>query len=161
MQRSHKKFIVSISVIAFRQFLIFVRLYLQIYAKVGQITRRANNMKKILYIDDASSMRKLVKMVLGKQFDLALAENGAEGLSQLQTAQFDLIISDINMPIMNGLTFLQKARSLENYKFTPILMMTTEASPEMKSQGKSFGATGWLVKPFDPIKLPDIIRKLM
>lgn len=118
-------------------------------------------MKKILYIDDAASMRKLVMMVLGKDFDLSLAENGADGLTQLQTARFDLIISDINMPVMDGLTFLQNARTLDHYKFTPILMMTTEASAEMKAKGKSFGATGWIVKPFDPNKLPDIIRKLL
>ena len=118
-------------------------------------------MKKLLYIDDASSMRKLVKMVLGKDFDLSLAEDGADGLEQLQKTQFDLIISDINMPIMDGLTFLKEARALNQYKFTPILMMTTEASAEMKAQGKALGATGWLVKPFNPDKLPNIIRKLL
>lgn len=118
-------------------------------------------MKKILYIDDASSMRRLVTMVLGQDFDLALAENGQDALDQIGSQQFDLIISDINMPIMDGLTFLKNARTLDNYKFTPILMMTTEASAQMKAQGKQLGATGWLVKPFDPDKLPNIVRKLV
>lgn len=118
-------------------------------------------MHKILYIDDASSMRKLVKMVLGKDFDLTLAENGQEALSLINEKQFDIILSDVNMPVMDGLTFLTEARKLENYKFTPILMMTTEASAEMKAKGKAGGATGWLVKPFDPQKLPDIIQKLL
>lgn len=118
-------------------------------------------MGKVLYIDDAPSMRKLVDMVLSKDFDLTMAENGQEGLDAIAKDQFDVIISDINMPIMNGLEFLENARANENYKFTPILMMTTEASQEMKAQGKALGATGWIVKPFDPQKLPNIIRKVL
>jgi len=118
-------------------------------------------MTKILYIDDASSMRKLVKMVLDAEYDLTLAENGQEGLDKAKTEQYDLIISDVNMPIMDGLTFLNLIRKEANYKFIPIIMMTTEASPEMKAQGKAGGATGWLVKPFDPAKLSNIIKKLV
>ena len=118
-------------------------------------------MGKVLYIDDASSMRKLVDMVLSNDFDLTMAENGQEGLDAIQNDQFDVIISDINMPVMTGLEFLEKARALEAYKFTPILMMTTEASKEMKAKGKALGATGWIVKPFDPQKLPNIIRKVL
>lgn len=117
-------------------------------------------MTRILYVDDASSMRKLVTLVLGGTFNLTVAENGQEGLNALQTGQFDVIISDVNMPIMDGITFLIEARKLPNYKFTPILMMTTEASPEMKAKGKEGGATGWIVKPFDPEKLPNIIHKV-
>lgn len=119
------------------------------------------NMVKILYIDDASSMRKLVKMVLGSKFDLTMCEDGQQGLEAIQKEKFDLIISDINMPVMNGLEFLENARKEAEYKFTPILMMTTEASQEMKVQGKKLGATGWIVKPFDPAKLPKIINKLL
>jgi len=118
-------------------------------------------MNKILYVDDASSMRKLVNMVLGQEFDLSMAENGQEALELIKTAQFDLILTDVNMPVMGGLKLLTEARSLKNYKFTPILMMTTEASPEMKAKGKEGGATGWIVKPFDPKKLPGIIKKLL
>lgn len=118
-------------------------------------------MVKILYIDDASSMRKLVKMVLGSKFYLTMCEDGQQGLEAIQKEKFDLIISDINMPVMNGLEFLENARKEAEYKFTPILMMTTEASQEMKVQGKKLGATGWIVKPFDPAKLPKIINKLL
>ncbi len=118
-------------------------------------------MNKVLYIDDASSMRKLVNMVLGQTFDLTIAEDGQQGLDALQKTQFDVIISDINMPVMSGLEFLKAARKLENYRFTPILMMTTEASQEMKEQGRALGATGWIVKPFNPETLPNIIRKVL
>lgn len=118
-------------------------------------------MNKILYVDDAPSMRKLVEMVLSSEFDLTLASNGQEALDATKQEQFDVIISDINMPVMNGLEFLEKVRAEENYKFTPVLMMTTEASREMKDQGKKLGATGWIVKPFDPAKLPGIIRKVI
>lgn len=118
-------------------------------------------MNKILYVDDAPSMRKLVEMVLSSEFDLTLVSNGQEALDATKQEQFDVIISDINMPVMNGLEFLEKVRAEENYKFTPVLMMTTEASREMKDQGKKLGATGWIVKPFDPAKLPGIIRKVI
>lgn len=118
-------------------------------------------MTKVLYIDDASSMRKLVNLVLGKEFNLSLAKDGQEALEAVHQNQFDVIISDVNMPVMNGLEFLKKARTLQDYKFTPILMMTTEASAEMKAQGKDLGATGWIVKPFDPEKLGAIIRKVV
>lgn len=118
-------------------------------------------MNKVLYIDDASSMRKLVNMVLGQTFDLTIAEDGQQGLDALQKTQFDVIISDINMPVMSGLEFLKAARELENYRFTPILMMTTEASQEMKEQGRALGATGWIVKPFNPETLPGVIRKVL
>lgn len=118
-------------------------------------------MKKILYVDDASSMRKLVDMVLGKDFALTMAEDGLEALKKVENEQFDVIISDVNMPNMNGIDFLIEARKLNSYKFTPILMMTTEASPEMKAKGKEGGATGWIVKPFDPQKLPNIVNKVL
>ncbi len=118
-------------------------------------------MNKILYIDDAPSMRKLVEMVLGSQFDLTLCEDGAQALEAIRKEKFEVIISDVNMPVMNGLDFLALARKEPNYKFTPILMMTTEASREMKDRGKALGATGWIVKPFDPAKLASIINKVL
>jgi len=118
-------------------------------------------MNKVLYIDDASSMRKLVNLVIGKEFELTLAENGQKALEAINETAFDVILSDVNMPIMDGLTFLKKARELDAYRFIPILMMTTEASPEMKAQGKALGATGWIVKPFNPDNLANIIRKVL
>jgi len=125
------------------------------------INKRENDMSKVLYVDDAPSMRKLVEMVLGKEFDLTICENGLEALEATDKEQFDAVISDINMPVMTGLEFLEKVRAKDAYKFTPILMMTTEASQEMKNKGKEFGATGWIIKPFDPQKLPNALKKVL
>ncbi|MDX1353469.1 MAG: response regulator [Thiomicrorhabdus sp.] len=116
-------------------------------------------MKKILYVDDASSMRKLVNLVLSKEFEITMAENGLEGYKAIQNHTFDAIISDINMPVMSGLEFLEKLREHPNSKFTPVLMLTTEANAELKAEGKRLGATGWIVKPFDPEKLGAIINR--
>ncbi len=122
--------------------------------------QREYRVKKILYVDDASSMRKLVNLVLGKEFDMTMASDGQEGYDLAEKAEYDVIISDVNMPVMNGLEFLEKVRANETNKFTPVLMMTTEASAEMKAEGKRLGATGWIVKPFDPEKLPSIIHRV-
>lgn len=118
-------------------------------------------MKKILYVDDANSLRQLVEMVLAKDYALQIAENGALGLEKAKKEQFDLIISDVNMPVMNGLEMLTAIRALENYKYTPVLMLTTEASSEMKEKGKSLGATGWIIKPFDPEKLTKLVERVL
>lgn len=118
-------------------------------------------MKKLLYVDDANSMRKLVKLVLSNEFDITLAENGQQGYEAIQNNTFDVIISDVNMPIMNGLEFLEKLRAYPSSKFTPVLMLTTEASDELKAEGKRLGATGWIVKPFDPAKLSGLIQRVI
>ncbi|NPA71494.1 MAG: response regulator, partial [Gammaproteobacteria bacterium] len=86
---------------------------------------------------------------------------GQEGLNALEGNQFDVIISDVNMPVMGGLEFLKNLRQRPETKFTPVLMLTTEASQELKSQGKALGATGWIVKPFEPNKLKSIIERVL
>ncbi|WP_127470820.1 response regulator [Thiomicrorhabdus aquaedulcis] len=116
-------------------------------------------MKKILYVDDARSMRKLVELVLSKHYDVTTAENGQEGLNAILKENFDVVISDVNMPVMTGLEFLGHLRQQAQYKFVPVLMLTTEASDELKEQGKQLGATGWIVKPFDPEKLIKILER--
>lgn len=118
-------------------------------------------MKKILYVDDAHSLRQLMDMVLSKHYQISLAENGQEGFEVAKQSQFDLIISDINMPIMNGFELLEALRNQPEYKFIPILMLTTEASAEMKEQGKQLGATGWVIKPFDPEKILKVIERVL
>ena len=117
-------------------------------------------MKKILYVDDARSLRKLVDQVLKNDYDVTFAENGQEGMHAIEQQKFDVILSDINMPIMNGLEFLEKLRQHPNSKYTPTLMLTTEASQQMKDEGRRLGATGWIVKPFDPAKLISAIERV-
>lgn len=118
-------------------------------------------MKKILYADDAMSLRQLVEMVLGKKYQLTLAEDGQQALQYATEQDFDLIISDINMPNMTGLELLEQLRNQDKHRFTPVLMLTTEASQEMKQTGKQLGATGWLIKPFDPDKLVKTIERVL
>lgn len=116
-------------------------------------------MKKVLYIDDANSMRKLVNLVLSPNYQVSLAEDGLEGLKMATASDFDVVLSDINMPKMDGLEFLEKFRQLPNHHFTPILMLTTETNLELKQKGRDLGATGWIVKPFDPEKLGALIER--
>ncbi|MDG6773119.1 response regulator [Thiomicrorhabdus sp. ZW0627] len=117
-------------------------------------------MKKLLYVDDAKSMRRLVEMVLESHYELTLAEDGVQGLKAIQQQAYDIIISDVNMPNMDGFDFLRTIRQQPQYQSIPILMMTTEADEEMKQQGKSLGATGWIIKPFIPDKLIQVIERL-
>ena len=123
--------------------------------------RNRQTMHNILYVDDAHSLRQLVEMVLSKNYMVTCAEDGQQGLELANSNHYDLIISDINMPKMNGFELLEALRSSERYKFTPILMMTTEASQEMKDKGKALGATGWIIKPFDPDKLLKVIERVL
>lgn len=117
-------------------------------------------MKTVLYVDDARSLRKLVNQVLQTSYKLTFAENGLEGLQAVKQQKFDVILSDVNMPVMTGLEFLEKLRQHPNGKYTPTLMLTTEASQEMKDEGRKLGATGWIVKPFDPTKLINAIERV-
>ena len=87
--------------------------------------------------------------------------NGAEGLNAAKQQVFNLVISDMNMPIMDGLTFIKNLRAMTSYRFTPILVLTTEMDPEKKRAAKEAGATGWIVKPFDPEQLLATIRKVL
>jgi len=89
------------------------------------------------------------------------AVDGQDGLEKARAGTFDLIFTDQNMPRMDGLTLIKQLRALPAYKSVPILMLTTESSDAMKSQGRAAGATGWLVKPFDPTKLLEVVRKVI
>ncbi len=90
-----------------------------------------------------------------------LVENGAEGLEMMKQHQFDLIFSDVNMPIMGGLEMVSKIKEVSAYKYIPIVMLTTESSDELKSKGKALGVKAWMLKPFDKEKFTMVIQKLL
>ncbi|WP_127471574.1 response regulator [Thiomicrorhabdus aquaedulcis] len=119
-------------------------------------------MKKILIVDDSRSMLQMIGMTL-QQAGYAVSEacDGLVALESAKVSQFDLVVTDINMPNMNGIELVQALRAMPNYKFTPLLCLTTESSDDMKARGKSAGATGWLVKPFSPEKLLTVIGKVL
>lgn len=118
--------------------------------------------KSILTVDDSASIRQMVSFTLkGAGYDITEAVDGKQGLDKAQAARFDLVLTDQNMPNMDGLTLIKSLRALPAYRSVPILVLTTEAGDSMKSQGKAAGATGWLVKPFDPQKLIDVVRKVI
>jgi two-component system chemotaxis response regulator CheY len=117
----------------------------------------------ILAVDDSASMRQLVKATLiGAGYELAQAANGVEALEYARTRAVPrLVLSDVNMPDMDGLTLLRELRSLPSYKHVPILMLTTESGPDMKKRAKEMGATGWIVKPFSPQELLATVKRLI
>lgn len=119
-------------------------------------------MARIMTIDDSVSMRKLVSATLvAAGHEVVEASNGTEALNLAKNGLIQLFISDVNMPIMDGLTFVRNVRAIGAYKFTPVLMLTTEMDPEKKRSAKEAGATGWLVKPFDPEQLLATVRKVL
>lgn len=119
-------------------------------------------MQRILAVDDSPSMRALVKTTLTEAgFDVLSANDGVEALDLARKEPVDLILADINMPRMDGLELVRRVRDLSRHKFTPILILTTEVGADRKSEAKSAGATGWLVKPFEPSKLIATIRKVL
>jgi len=119
-------------------------------------------MATILAVDDSASMRQMVSFTLkGAGFDVTEASDGSEALKAAQTKKFDLVLSDVNMPVMDGIQLVTELRKLDNYKFVPVLMLTTESSGDKKMEGKKAGATGWIVKPFNPEQLLNTIKKVL
>jgi two-component system chemotaxis response regulator CheY len=119
-------------------------------------------MKRILIVDDSASMRQMVVFTLKKAgYQIVDAKDGLEALEIAKTQSFDAVISDINMPNMDGLTLIKHLRTLPAYKFTPLLMLTTESGTEKKHEGRAAGATGWIVKPFNPDQLLAVIQKVI
>lgn len=118
--------------------------------------------QNILIVDDSVSMRQMVGYTLRQGgFEVVEAENGQDALNKLGTQKVNLIITDLNMPVMDGITFIQNVRQKPQWKTTPILMLTTEGLNAKKEQGKAAGATGWLVKPFDPQKLLQTVARVL
>ena len=119
-------------------------------------------MRKVLIVDDSVSMRKMVGFTLRQGgFDVIEAEHGQDALEKLQGAGVDLIITDLNMPVMDGITLIQNVRKQPDMKTKPILMLTTESLSSKKEEGKAAGATGWIVKPFEPEKLLATVAKVL
>ncbi len=119
-------------------------------------------MARILVVDDSASMRQMVAFTLKGAGHVVVEKNdGVEALASAKTESFDLVITDVNMPNMDGITLTKELRGLPNYRFTPILTLTTESSAEKKMAGKQAGATGWLVKPFNPNQLLATAKKVL
>jgi len=116
--------------------------------------------KTVLTVDDSVSIRQMVTFTLKSAgYNVVQAADGEEGLAVAKANAVQLIITDQNMPKMDGLTMVRALRATPAHARTPILLLTTESSDAMKAQGKAAGATGWLVKPFDPAKLLDVVKR--
>jgi two-component system chemotaxis response regulator CheY len=118
--------------------------------------------KNILTVDDSASIRMMLKLTLsGAGHRVVEAVNGAEGLAKAKETPADLVFTDLNMPVMDGLTFIRELRKLPAYRGVPVLFLTTESDGEVKRQAKEAGATGWLVKPFQQDQLLATVKKVL
>ena len=119
-------------------------------------------MHSILAVDDSASMRQMVSFTLKNAgYNVVEAVDGQDALEKAGTRDFDLVLTDQNMPRLDGIGLTRKLRDNPKFKSTPILILTTESSDQMKQAGRGAGATGWLVKPFDPAKLIEVIKKVV
>jgi len=118
--------------------------------------------KTIMVIDDSASIRQVVGIALkGAGYEVVEAVNGQEALDKLSGQRVHLVISDVNMPVMDGITFLKKLKERAEYKFTPVIMLTTESAENKKAEGQAAGAKAWVVKPFQPQQLLNAVSKLV
>jgi two-component system chemotaxis response regulator CheY len=118
--------------------------------------------KTFLIVDDSASMRQLVSFAIKDAgHDVIAAEHGKDALGKLGNAPIDMVITDLNMPEMDGIELIKQLRSMAKYKFTPILMLTTESQETQKQEGKAAGASGWIVKPFKPEQLLEVVKKFV
>ncbi len=119
-------------------------------------------MKTILAVDDSGSLRQMLAFSLkAAGYGVIEAVDGQDGLAKAKRQTVDLVLTDQNMPGMDGLSLIKALRGMTSYMKVPILMLTTESSSEMKALGKAAGASGWLVKPFDPARLTEVVKKLI
>ncbi len=118
--------------------------------------------KNVLVVDDSSAIRQSVSFILEQaQYQVTQASDGVDGLQKLAGQEFALILSDVNMPNMDGISFTKKVREQEAYRYIPIIILTTESQSSKMEEGKAAGATGWIVKPFDADKLLSVVKKLI
>jgi two-component system chemotaxis response regulator CheY len=117
---------------------------------------------KILTVDDSASIRLTTRVTLSNAgYAVTEAVDGLDGLSKLKAGEYDLVVTDLNMPNMDGLTMIRELRKLPAHTGVPVIFLTTESDGELKAQAKAAGATGWLTKPFDPESLVKIARKVL
>lgn len=118
--------------------------------------------KSILAVDDSRAILQMVTFTLkGAGYDVDTAPDGQVALTMAGAKTYDVVLTDLNMPKIDGLTLIKSLRTKPQYRFTPLLMLTTEADPAFKEKGKAAGATGWLVKPFDPHQLLGVVQKVL
>lgn len=118
--------------------------------------------KTIMIVDDSASLRQVVAITLkGAGYDTIEACDGQDAINKMTGQKIHLIISDVNMPNMDGITFVKNVKQMANYKFTPIIMLTTESQDEKKKEGQAAGAKAWVVKPFQPQQVLDAVAKLI
>jgi len=118
--------------------------------------------KTILTVDDSPSIRQMVSFTLkGAGYQVVEAADGKQGIDQAKANAIHLVLTDQNMPVMDGITMIKAMRAMPQFATLPILMLTTESSDQMKAQGRAVGATGWLVKPFSPDRLLEVVRKVI
>jgi two-component system chemotaxis response regulator CheY len=118
--------------------------------------------KTILAVDDSASIRQMVSFTLKRAgYEVVEAVDGQDALTKAARHDVSLVLTDVNMPRMDGLTLVRSLRVQPRYRKAPILMLTTESSDDMKAEGRAAGATGWLVKPFDPKRLVEVVRKVI
>jgi len=118
--------------------------------------------KVIMTVDDSASVRQMVSFTLKQSgYDVVEAVDGKDGLQKLSGTKVDMIITDLNMPNLDGIGLIKGARALPACKFIPIIMLTTESQDSKKTEGKAAGATGWIVKPFKPEQLIGVIKKVL
>ncbi len=118
-------------------------------------------MKRILLVDDSTAIRNIIKTALFGEFDVIESENGKIALDMAISNDINLFLLDVNMPVMDGISCVREIRKLGKYGNVPIIMLTTETKDEKKKEGKEAGANGWIVKPCEPDKLLDVIRKMI
>jgi len=118
--------------------------------------------KTIATVDDSASIRQMVSFTLSQEgYEVIEAEDGQDALDRLEGTAVDMVITDLNMPNMDGIELIKQLRAKSEFKFTPIVMLTTESMDSKKSEGKQAGATGWIVKPFKPDQLLAVINKVL
>ena len=119
-------------------------------------------MAHILSVDDSATMRQMVAITLEQAgFEVTQASDGVDALEKAKLQSFSLVLTDMHMPRMDGVVLIRELRKLDSFRFTPILMLTTESANEKKLEGKAAGATGWLVKPFEPAQLVRTVLKVL